>query len=42
MFTGRSAEEFRAYADDRVRVMTKPFDPGDLVALVREAIEAPS
>ena len=40
--TGRSAEEFRAYADDRVRVMTKPFDPGDLVALVREAIEAPS
>jgi CheY-like chemotaxis protein len=38
--TGRSAEEFSAYAGDRVRVVTKPFDPTELVELVREAIEA--
>jgi DNA-binding response OmpR family regulator len=36
--TGRSAEEFEAYAGAHVRVMTKPFDPGELVAAVREAI----
>ena len=35
--TGRSAEEFTAYAGDRVHVMTKPFDPDDLVELVRNA-----
>jgi CheY-like chemotaxis protein len=38
--TGRSAEEFSAYSGDRVRVVTKPFDPTELVELVREAIEA--
>ena len=38
--TGRSVEEFSAYADDRVRVVTKPFDPTELVDLVRQAIEA--
>lgn len=38
--TGRSAEEFSRYTDDRVRVVTKPFDPTELVELVREAIEA--
>jgi CheY-like chemotaxis protein len=38
--TGRSAEEFRAYDDDRVHVMTKPFDPAHLVELVRGAFEA--
>jgi DNA-binding response OmpR family regulator len=36
--TGRSLEEFRGYEDPRVRVMTKPFDPTELVELVRAAI----
>jgi CheY-like chemotaxis protein len=39
--TGRSADEFAAYGDlPHVQVVTKPFDPDDLVRLVREAIEA--
>jgi CheY-like chemotaxis protein len=37
--TGRSPEEFNDYADGRVRVVTKPFDPTQLVQLVRAAIE---
>ncbi|HZB79283.1 MAG TPA: response regulator [Actinomycetota bacterium] len=40
--TGRSAEEFRDYRDDHLRVLTKPFDPEQLVELVRQAIEAPA
>jgi two-component system OmpR family response regulator len=36
--TGRSAEEFEAYAGAHVWIMTKPFDPTELVRLVREAI----
>jgi CheY-like chemotaxis protein len=36
--TGRSAEEFEAYAGTHVWVMTKPFDPAELVEVVREAI----
>ena len=36
--TGRSADEFDAYEGEHVRVVTKPFDPNDLVDLVREAI----
>lgn len=40
--TGRAPDEFQRYEDDRVRVVTKPFDPEHLVELVREAIEAPA
>jgi len=36
--TGRSADEFEAYVGTHVRVITKPFDPTELVAIVREAI----
>ena len=36
--TGRSAEEFAEYSGAHVRVMTKPFDPGELVDVVRDAI----
>jgi DNA-binding response OmpR family regulator len=36
--TGRGREEFEAYAGEHVRVMTKPFDPAELVAVVREAM----
>jgi len=36
--TGRSAEEFAAYEGDHVRIMTKPFDPTELVQVVREAM----
>jgi DNA-binding response OmpR family regulator len=36
--TGRGAEEFKAYVGEHVRVMTKPFDPTELVSIVREAI----
>ena len=36
--TGRGAEEFEAYAGPRVRIMTKPFDPTELVQVVREAM----
>jgi len=38
--TGRSPEEFAAYAGEHVRVVTKPFDPGELVEVVRRAAEA--
>jgi DNA-binding response OmpR family regulator len=38
--TGRSAEEFEDYAAENVHVVTKPFDPTNLVALVREMIGA--
>jgi len=36
--TGRGAEEFDAYAGEHVRVVTKPFDPTELVTIVREAM----
>ena len=36
--TGRGAEEFKAYVGEHVRVVTKPFDPTELVKIVREAI----
>jgi CheY-like chemotaxis protein len=36
--TGRGAEEFAAYAGEHVRIVTKPFDPTELVQIVREAI----
>jgi two-component system, OmpR family, response regulator len=36
--TGRAAEEFEAYEGPRVRIMTKPFDPTELVQVVREAM----
>ena len=36
--TGRGAEEFEAYAGEHVRIVTKPFDPTELVQIVREAI----
>jgi CheY-like chemotaxis protein len=36
--TGRGAEEFEAYAGSHVRVVTKPFDPTELVEIVREAM----
>jgi DNA-binding response OmpR family regulator len=36
--TGRSADEFESYEGEHVRVMTKPFDPTELVRVVREAI----
>jgi CheY-like chemotaxis protein len=38
--TGRSADEFRRYEGEHVHVVTKPFDPTDLVDVVRGAIEA--
>ena len=37
--TGRDAEEFEVYAGKHVRVVTKPFDPTELVKIVCEAIE---
>jgi two-component system, OmpR family, response regulator len=36
--TGRSAEEFEAYTGAHVWIMTKPFDPAELVDVVRQAI----
>jgi CheY-like chemotaxis protein len=36
--TGRGAEEFGAYAGEYVTVVTKPFDPTELVKIVCEAI----
>jgi CheY-like chemotaxis protein len=36
--TGRSAEEFDEYAGEGVRVITKPFDPADLIDAVLDAI----
>ena len=36
--TGRAAHEFEEYAGPHVRIMTKPFDPTELVEVVREAI----
>jgi CheY-like chemotaxis protein len=36
--TGRGAEEFADYAGEHVRVVTKPFDPTELVEIVRGAI----
>jgi CheY-like chemotaxis protein len=36
--TGRSADEFAGYESDHVRIMTKPFDPTELVQVVREAM----
>ncbi|MBA3737626.1 MAG: response regulator [Actinobacteria bacterium] len=36
--TGRGAEEFEAYAGEHVSVVTKPFDPTELVKIVCEAI----
>ena len=36
--TGRSAHEFEEYTGTHVRIMTKPFDPTELVDIVREAI----
>ena len=36
--TGRSPDEFDAYEGEHVRVVTKPFDPNELIDLVREAI----
>ena len=33
--TGRSPEEFASYTGQHVRVVTKPFDPIELVELVR-------
>ena len=36
--TGRGAEEFEAYVGEHVRVVTKPFDPTELVKIVCEAI----
>jgi CheY-like chemotaxis protein len=36
--TGRGAEEFEAYAGAHVRIVTKPFDPTELVQIVREAM----
>ena len=36
--TGRGAEEFEAYAGEHVTVVTKPFDPTELVKIVCEAI----
>ena len=40
--TGRSPEEFAAYTGERVRVVTKPFDPIELVELVRRETGATS
>ena len=36
--TGRAADEFEGYAGDGVEVVTKPFDPAELVEVVRRAI----
>ena len=36
--TGRSAEEFDEYVGEHVQVVTKPFDPTELVDVVRRAI----
>jgi CheY-like chemotaxis protein len=36
--TGRGAEEFRDYAGEHVKVVTKPFDPTELVEIVRAAM----
>jgi len=36
--TGRSADEFAEYEGDHVRIMTKPFDPTELVQVVCEAM----
>jgi CheY-like chemotaxis protein len=36
--TGRCAEEFAGYAGEHVKVVTKPFDPTELVEIVRGAI----
>jgi len=36
--TGRSADEFDAYLGEHVQVVTKPFDPTELVEVVRRAI----
>jgi CheY-like chemotaxis protein len=36
--TGRSAEEFESYEGEHVTIVTKPFDPTELVRIVREAI----
>jgi two-component system, OmpR family, response regulator len=36
--TGRSAHEFEEYVGTHVRIMTKPFDPTELVQVVREAM----
>jgi CheY-like chemotaxis protein len=38
--TGRSAEEFRDYAGEHVRVVTKPFDPDALIDVIRRATGA--
>jgi CheY-like chemotaxis protein len=39
--SGRAPEEFARYEDDHVQVVTKPFDPTELVRIVREAIGRP-
>ena len=36
--TGRGIEEFTAYEGEHVRVVSKPFDPTELVEIVRDAI----
>jgi CheY-like chemotaxis protein len=36
--SGRAPEEFEGYEGAHVRVVTKPFDPAELVEVVREAI----
>ena len=36
--TGRSADEFAEYEGDHVRIMTKPFDPTELVEIVLGAM----
>lgn len=36
--TGRGVEEFSAYEGEHVRVVSKPFDPTELVEIVRGAI----
>jgi DNA-binding response OmpR family regulator len=36
--TGRGVEEFEAYAGEHVWVVTKPFDPTELVKIVLDAI----
>jgi CheY-like chemotaxis protein len=38
--TGRGAEEFQAYEGEHVRIVTKPFDPTELVEIVCEAMGA--
>lgn len=39
--TGRGPEEFAAYGGEHVTVVTKPFDPTELVAIVRKAMGIP-